>query len=123
MSNPLFRAKPISGGKLVQGQIHTYGNSVYITQTQLMNNNGYDWRVPAIEIDPETISQFTGYFDKYQISIFEGDILNYYDHNADMRMEYPVKKLKDGSFKVDSIAVCEICSTSRIVGNIYESHT
>jgi len=38
-----------------------------------MSNEGKDWRVPGIEVIPETVGQFTGLTDKFGKEAYDGD--------------------------------------------------
>ena len=80
-----FRGRALRDGTWVYGLPHSYGDGVFIGQTRLMNNEGRDWRIPAIEVDPTTIGQFTGILDSNGREIYEGDTLRcyiYYDANS-----------------------------------------
>jgi len=59
----------------IYGQIHTYGDGGFICQDRLMNNQGLDWRIPAVEVNPETFGQFIGLLDKNGVEIYEKDIV------------------------------------------------
>ena len=70
-----FRAKSLYNGEWVYGQYHTYGDGAFIAETKFESNNGKDWRVPAIEVDPGTVGQYIGLHDKNGREIYEGDRL------------------------------------------------
>jgi hypothetical protein len=58
MQEILFRGKSLSNSEWIEGQPHTYGDGIFICQTRLMSNDGKDWRVPGIEVDPESVEQY-----------------------------------------------------------------
>ena len=69
-----FKGKSLRNGEWIVGQYHTYGDGIFICQTALMSNNGRDWRVPAIEVEPDSVGEYTGMRDKNNKDIYEGDI-------------------------------------------------
>ena len=102
MTIPIFRGKSLSNNEFIEGQVHTYGDGFFIAQTRLLQNDGLDWRVPAIEIDPATINQFTGFCDKNSRKIFEGDWLKHWVDTASEWQVQQVVRFDDGSFLLTS---------------------
>ena len=72
MREILFRGLTEKGER-IEGQYHTYVDGVFICQTELMNNDGKDYKISATEVIPETVGQFTGLTDKNGVKEFEHD--------------------------------------------------
>lgn len=104
-----------------------------------------DWGLPnkhmMVEVDPETVGQFTGLLDKDNNKVFEGDILLfgdklivvYWDDEAFRWMakeavEYPYRKFPDNKDWdyidlgwIGAEVACVGKMTTQIVGNIYDN--
>jgi len=76
--NYLFRAKTVEVGLWKYGQIITTSKIHHTGEKTLIvldeNYNGYAGR-SFIDVIPETVGLFTGFFDKTHQRIFEGDII------------------------------------------------
>lgn len=80
MREILFRGKRIDNGEWVEGYISEHTMIPYD-----MNQSYIGWVIECIpeklyeydwfEVDPETVSQCTGWNDKNDVRIFEGDIV------------------------------------------------
>jgi len=84
MREILFRGKRTDNGEWVQGYICRYG---WIGKEKDYIIPDYTSALYTAEIDPKTISQYTGLTDKYDKKIFEGDIINVTPDTTNRLME------------------------------------
>jgi uncharacterized phage protein (TIGR01671 family) len=73
----LFRGKRVDNGKWVQGNLNFYEGAFIGVPYQTTHfdeglQNAFKW----IEVDPATVSQFTGLLDKNGTKIFEGSVID-----------------------------------------------
>ena len=78
MREHLYQGKRKDNGEWVQGDLihrQIWASSLCIIR---VSDDGFD-NYEEYEVDPETVSEFTGLRDKNGKRIFEGDIINYED--------------------------------------------
>lgn len=121
----LFRGKRIDNGEWEYGYLYGIWEQGYILWG--MTNN-----VPnMVEVDPETICQYTGLIDKNGKMIWENDIVGFWDtystENGQAEMDCIGKVVWDDetiSFQVtnrlsaESYEVLDECS---VIGNIFDN--
>ena len=113
----IFKAKKLSDGKWVNGDLLHRVNKTYIYKPHI-NERGF--LVETEAVDPSTVCQFTGLKDTNDVPIFEGDII---DFGGEGEVVF-----KDGAFyaKFGKYTECLLCNLVKsglsvtIVGNKFD---
>lgn len=110
MREIMFRGKRTDNGEWTYGYLHYLNLSEPPTAFI-----GY---IDKIQVDPETIGQFTGECDKHKRKIFEGDIVSIGTH-------FDIVKFELGCFLMSQQAFCyeftyQDFDKIEVIGNIYD---
>lgn len=125
-----FRAKRIDNGEWVHGIPipNGFGNRTFMINLVLGDAVAYPFErlhEYCVEIDAETISQYTGLKDKSGVEIYEGDILYYIP--SDTSINNRIVEFESGAFWGTLIRsgfakmLSDTNANSEVIGNIYEN--
>ena len=123
MRDILFRGKRIDNGEWVEGGYYKedYTAKIYIT---FWNSFGLGF-MDATQVDPSTVGQYTGLLDNNGEKIFEGDIVEGPDFDAEDG--YGVVGWDDGSFEIENGMWCGTFHENydgkelEVIGNIHDN--
>lgn len=119
-----FRGKRVDNGEWVYGDlIHRYSNWIYIAPIPSTIE------ITPIEIDPETVGQYTGLKDKKGKEIYEGDIvrqrrfLGWDKQNGERYKDiYGVVRFENGMFTCGIVDYTLIdWNKCEVIGNKWEN--
>ena len=144
MREILFRGKRTDNGEWVEGYLYEHEPPLqcivskdYIPEPSrwyIIKTAFADWNMPRqvefIEIDPDTVGQFTGLLDKNGKRIFEGDVLRWVGPDGEVGKVYVV--FAGGVFALQSVE-CPLADpdlfadfeigeqTLEVIGNIHDN--
>lgn len=119
MREVLFRGKSIDTNTWVYGFYCRYGHA---KQEKSYIIPDYASTLCIVEIVPETLGQYIGLTDRYDVKIFEGDIVDILTENSDIG----IVKYDEGGFEVEADGFVidfkqNIDGTDvEVIGNIYD---
>lgn len=120
MREVLFRGKSIDTNTWVYGFYCRYGHA---KQEKSYIIPDYASTLYIVEIVPETLGQYIGLTDRYDVKIFEGDIVDILTENSDIG----IVKYDEGGFEVETNEFVidfrrNIDGTDvEVIGNIYDN--
>lgn len=110
-----FRGKSLETNKWIYGYLIKSIDDRYFIGDKLYVNKVINTAIQtfnAVEVDPETVGQFTGLHDKNDKEIYEGDIVK-------TRYGKGMVEFRNGQFVYDKSL--NDFNETEVVGNIYEN--
>lgn len=132
MKDILFRAKRIDNGKWVEGY---YAYSGIVDRNYILTVRGicalppHHWMFDNIEIDKNTLCQYTGLTDKNGNRIWENDIVKHYNNtNEPDTFDTGLVHWNSGNLRLqrtsqhseDYVAILSDCNYE-VIGNIFDN--
>ena len=119
MREILFRGKRVDNGEWVKGWLcsSTFLNNTITTILVPCKIFGFD----MVEVDPETVGQFTGLTDKNGKKIFEGDILNCITSDFDGSDKYVYNFKITDITGYERMGFLDFCYEIEIISNIHDN--
>lgn len=132
MREILFKAKRVNNGEWVEGWLFKTQEHSYIAyDIQFDDDLFLSPQNIFIEIDTDTICQYTGLTDKNGNKIWENDVVRYYDDLAEMEKEDLIKwnethasftRLHESKMGLQYLYIDEcIANRCEVIGNIFDN--
>lgn len=135
MREILFRGKRTDNGEWVEGfyvratnHWHKFGVHDDWLITRSFANGGYFNVAQRYAVDPSTVGQFTGLFDKNGSRVFEGDVVRvFYDFNKYIYVvvwdqeEFDFKATNGEENYAGHYVYFGCCEQIEVVGNIHDN--
>ena len=77
-----FRGKRLTDGKWIYGDFFRNRRLAFIAADGIVENPLASWQ--AYNVDPDTVGQFTGLYDREGNEIFEGDVVTGLEYLREM---------------------------------------
>ena len=111
-----FRGRTLNGGQWVYGSLlqDDYGNSCIVEFV----DHHEQWH----DVEPNSVGQFTGLYDKNGKEIYEGDILDFNGLKIEVRFVRGVFALLcNGDLDKELCGDCRTDLFAKIIGNIHDN--
>lgn len=126
-----FRGKSVTSGDWVKGSLfYTRQGTPYIAQTRVDKylidcRNEEWWDMDEIEVDPETIGQFTNHVDIHNNEIYDGHILKYENPEHPHHKPYVIRWSDDDCgfecVNSENFMLPSVWREMEIIGNIIDN--
>lgn len=112
-----FRGKSIDTNEWLYGDL-VHSSDMKRSAILVNDKTSYD----ECEVNPFTVGQFTGLYDKNRNEIYEGDILDFNGLNIEVRFVRGVFALLcNGDLDQELCGDCRTDLFAKIIGNIHEN--